>query len=76
MFLVPQHTCLHVDTHTQVAGGEGISVTQPMWSKTRPGVLYYVSDESDWWNLYAEESPGKVCDCDMRGYQEHRCIVE
>lgn len=42
-----------------VAGGEGISATQPCWSTVRGG-LYFVSDESDWWNLYYEEAPGQV----------------
>ncbi len=56
------HIPIYIFPHPnhQVAGGEGISVTQPSWSKVNPGVLYFVSDESDWWNLYAEESPGKV----------------
>ncbi len=35
-----------------VAGGPGESVTQPRWSPD--GVLYYVSDRTGWWNLYAE----------------------
>ena len=39
-----------------VAGGPGISVVQPGWSPA--GVLYAVSDETEWWNLYAFDGPG------------------
>jgi dipeptidyl aminopeptidase/acylaminoacyl peptidase len=38
-----------------VAGGPGISVTQPAWSLA--GVLHFVSDETAWWNLYAFDGP-------------------
>ncbi len=38
-----------------VAGGPGVSVTQPEWSGT--GVLHFVSDETSWWNLYAFDGP-------------------
>ena len=38
-----------------VAGGPGISVVQPGWSPT--GVLHAVSDETEWWNLYAFDGP-------------------
>ncbi len=34
----------------KVAGGEGESIFQPSWSPD--GVLYFVSDRSNWWNLY------------------------
>ncbi|MCL4507364.1 MAG: S9 family peptidase [Chloroflexi bacterium] len=34
----------------RVAGGPDESIFQPEWSPD--GVLYYVSDRSDWWNLY------------------------
>ncbi|NES23964.1 MAG: S9 family peptidase, partial [Symploca sp. SIO3E6] len=33
-----------------VAGGVDESIFQPQWSPT--GVLYFVSDRTDWWNLY------------------------
>jgi len=38
-----------------VAGGPGISIVQPSWSPS--GVLHFVSDETDWWNLYAFDGP-------------------
>jgi dipeptidyl aminopeptidase/acylaminoacyl peptidase len=39
-----------------VAGGPGESVVQPGWS---PGnVLHFVSDRSEWWNLYRETDEG------------------
>jgi dipeptidyl aminopeptidase/acylaminoacyl peptidase len=34
----------------RVAGGPGESIFQPEWSPD--GVLYFVSDRTDWWNLY------------------------
>jgi dipeptidyl aminopeptidase/acylaminoacyl peptidase len=33
----------------KIAGGDGQSILQPKWSPD--GVLYYVSDESNWWNI-------------------------
>jgi len=33
-----------------VAGGKGESVAQPRWSPD--GTLHFVSDRTDWWNLY------------------------
>jgi dipeptidyl aminopeptidase/acylaminoacyl peptidase len=36
----------------KVAGGESESIFQPSWSPD--GKLYFVSDRTDWWNLYAE----------------------
>ncbi len=38
-----------------IAGGPGISVDQPRWSPS--GVLHVVSDETEWWNLYAFDGP-------------------
>jgi len=35
---------------TVVAGGPGESVTEPMWQPD--GSLWFLSDRSDWWNLY------------------------
>ena len=40
-----------------VAGGVDESIFQPAWSPD--GTLYFVSDRSNWWNLYAERD-GKV----------------
>ncbi len=37
-----------------VAGGNGVSVTQPEWGPD--GTLYFVSDQSGWWNLHASYS--------------------
>jgi dipeptidyl aminopeptidase/acylaminoacyl peptidase len=41
----------------KVAGGKDESIFQPLWSPD--GTLYFVSDRTDWWNLYAERE-GKV----------------
>jgi dipeptidyl aminopeptidase/acylaminoacyl peptidase len=38
----------------QVAGGVDESVFQPQWSPD--GVLYFVSDQSGWWNLYRAQA--------------------
>lgn len=40
-----------------MAGGPGESVVQPLWSD---GGLSFVSDRTDWWNIYTETSPGQV----------------
>ncbi len=45
-------------THTRrIAGSANESVFQPEWSAD--GTLYFISDRTGWWNLYAERS-GKV----------------
>jgi dipeptidyl aminopeptidase/acylaminoacyl peptidase len=36
----------------KIAGGDEESVFQPSWSPD--GTLYFVSDRTNWWNLYAE----------------------
>lgn len=41
----------------QAAGGEGISVIEPGW--TPDNQLLYVSDESEWWNLYLVSPSGQ-----------------
>ena len=40
----------------KVAGGTDESVLQPEWSPS--GELYFVSDRSDWWNLYRAHREG------------------
>ncbi|MHB0877112.1 MAG: S9 family peptidase [Anaerolineae bacterium] len=39
-----------------VAGGPSESIFQPEWSPD--GVLYFVSDRSNWWNLYRRRGDG------------------
>ncbi|TAN35070.1 S9 family peptidase [bacterium] len=39
-----------------VAGGRAESIYQPEWSPS--GELYFVSDRSDWWNLYRARGEG------------------
>ena len=41
---------------SSLAGGDGVSVAQPEWAPS--GVLYAVSDETGWWNLYAFDGDG------------------
>ncbi|MCX2781871.1 S9 family peptidase [Microbulbifer thermotolerans] len=40
----------NVSDVAQVAGGSGESIFQPQWSPE--GELFYVSDKSNWWNIY------------------------
>jgi dipeptidyl aminopeptidase/acylaminoacyl peptidase len=46
----------HVTSSRKIAGGESESVLEPEWSPT--GELYFVSDRSDWWNLYRARGEG------------------
>ena len=45
-----------VTSSRKIAGGETESVLQPEWSPT--GELYFMSDRSDWWNLYRVKGGG------------------
>ncbi|MDO3384498.1 S9 family peptidase [Gilvimarinus sp. SDUM040013] len=40
----------NIDTPSLIAGGNGESIFQPQWSPQ--GDIFYISDVSDWWNLY------------------------
>ncbi len=37
----------------RIAGGSGESIFQPSWSPD--GIVHFVSDRSDWWNVYRRE---------------------
>ncbi|HKM51172.1 MAG TPA: S9 family peptidase [Candidatus Bathyarchaeia archaeon] len=41
----------------RIAGGSSESITQPTWSPD--GILHFISDRSEWWNLYRYQD-GKV----------------
>lgn len=43
-----------LDNSRKIAGGEDESLFQPTWSPD--GTLYFVSDRTNWWNLYAERA--------------------
>lgn len=45
-----------VTSARKIAGNESESVLQPEWSPT--GELYFISDRSDWWNLYRARGEG------------------
>jgi dipeptidyl aminopeptidase/acylaminoacyl peptidase len=47
----------------QVAGGDGESLVQPLWSPD--GVLFVVSDRSGWWNLHRVGDAGLEPICPM-----------
>lgn len=42
-----------VTTRTRIAGGDGVSATEPTWTDT--GDLVHVDDRSGWWNLFRTE---------------------
>ncbi|MCY0903288.1 MAG: S9 family peptidase, partial [Firmicutes bacterium] len=44
---------------THVAGGPDESIFAPQWSPD--GTLYFVSDRSNWWNLYRVTENGSSC---------------
>ena len=46
----------HLTSSRKIAGGENESVLEPEWSPT--GELYFISDRSDWWNLYRARGEG------------------
>jgi dipeptidyl aminopeptidase/acylaminoacyl peptidase len=50
----PEH--IRIDRPRRVAGGAGESVFQPSWSSA--GDLVFVSDRTDWWNLYRIDAAG------------------
>ncbi|WP_226702914.1 S9 family peptidase [Microbulbifer elongatus] len=45
----------------QIAGGKNESVFQPQWSPC--GELFYVSDRSNWWNIYRAGSESPLWEC-------------
>jgi dipeptidyl aminopeptidase/acylaminoacyl peptidase len=45
-----------VRSQRKIAGGPDESVLQPEWSPA--GELYFISDRSDWWNLYRARGEG------------------
>jgi dipeptidyl aminopeptidase/acylaminoacyl peptidase len=45
-----------VTSSRRIAGGEEESILQPEWSPS--GQLYFISDRSDWWNLYRVRGSG------------------
>ena len=45
-----------VASSRKVAGGPAESIVQPEWSPS--GELYFLSDRSDWWNLYRARGEG------------------
>ncbi|MGD8976111.1 MAG: S9 family peptidase [Gammaproteobacteria bacterium] len=51
LWLAPVEDDGSIGTPRQIAGGTGESIMQPEWGPD--GRLYFVSDRSNWWNLYA-----------------------
>ncbi len=47
-------TATGIDNARKVAGGDTESIFQPEWSPS--GVLHFISDRSNWWNLYRLEN--------------------
>jgi dipeptidyl aminopeptidase/acylaminoacyl peptidase len=48
---------------TCIAGGEDESICAPLWSPD--GVLYFVSDRNNWWNLYRYQNGSIEALCEM-----------
>lgn len=46
---------LATSTKSKHAGGPAESVVDPQWSKE--GELYYISDRTNWWNIYKGDTP-------------------
>jgi len=46
----------HIISSRKIAGGRSESILQPEWSPA--GELYFISDRSDWWNLYRARGGG------------------
>lgn len=58
LFVAPITADGTLGQHRKVAGGDDESIFQPTWSPD--GSLYYVSDRSNWWNLYADRNGAAV----------------
>ncbi len=50
LWMVPVHEDGSLGAAALIAGGEHESIFQPQWSPD--GTLYFVSDRTNWWNLY------------------------
>jgi dipeptidyl aminopeptidase/acylaminoacyl peptidase len=46
----------HIMSSRKIAGGPAEAILQPEWSPD--GELYFISDRSDWWNLYRARGEG------------------
>jgi dipeptidyl aminopeptidase/acylaminoacyl peptidase len=51
----------HVTASRKIAGGDSESVLQPEWSPA--GELYFISDRTNWWNLYRARGEGGAPVC-------------
>lgn len=58
LFTAPFDDCGTVSRIDEISPGRHQSVIQPVWSPD--GHLYYLSDASDWWNLYRLDPEGPV----------------
>ena len=45
-----------ITNQQRVAGGDNTSIFQPHWSPDNS--LYYISDQTGWWNIYRHETSG------------------
>ena len=57
LFVAPVASDGSLGKPRKVAGGADESIFQPSWSPD--GTLYFVSDRTNWWNLYADRD-GKI----------------
>ncbi|MCJ7739327.1 MAG: prolyl oligopeptidase family serine peptidase, partial [Anaerolineae bacterium] len=52
LWVAPLETGASLGAARQIAGGPQESIIQPEWNPE--GILHFVSDRSNWWNLYRE----------------------
>lgn len=58
LFLATLHDDGSVDQRQRIAGGVDESVFQPTWSPD--GLLYFISDRTNWWNIYRRTGTGEI----------------
>lgn len=58
LWIAELHRDGQLGTPRHVAGGPDESIFQPEWSPD--GELYFVSDRTEWWNLYAHHRSGQT----------------
>jgi dipeptidyl aminopeptidase/acylaminoacyl peptidase len=47
-----------IGSQIRIAGNEGVSIFQPEWCED--GSLFFISDESGWWNIYRKIKGGDI----------------
>ena len=58
LFMATLHDDGSLDQRQRIAGGVNESVFQPTWSPD--GLLYFISDRTNWWNIYRRTGTGEI----------------